>query len=54
MREWNFATEQSIVEAYEELQENFGMDIEAEMERSGKYKRYPEVLTDTTMSPAFR
>jgi len=34
MRELNFATEQSIVEAYEELQENFGMEIEAEMERN--------------------
>lgn len=30
------------------------LGIEAEMERSGKYKSYPEVLTDTTMSPAFR
>jgi len=32
MRELNFATEQSIAEAYEELQENFEMDIGAEVE----------------------
>lgn len=30
------------------------LGIEAEMERSGKYKSYPEVLTDTTMSQEFR
>lgn len=30
------------------------LGVEAEMERSGKYKSYPEVLTDTTMSPEFR
>ena len=30
------------------------LGIEAEMERSGKYKSYPEVFTDTTMSPEFR
>ncbi len=30
------------------------LGIEAEMERSGKYKSYPEVVTDTTMSPEFR
>lgn len=30
------------------------LGIEAEMERAEEYKNYPEVLTDTTMSPPFR
>lgn len=30
------------------------LGIEAEIERSGKYKSFSEVLTDTTMSPEFR
>lgn len=34
MRELDFATEQSIAEAYEELQENFEVEIEAEVERN--------------------
>jgi protease-4 len=30
------------------------LGVEAEMERSGNYKSYPEVFTDTTLSPQFR
>ncbi len=30
------------------------LGVEAELERSGKYKSYPEVFSDTTMSPEFR